>query len=145
MIRRRALFGEFRTATLWAAVGIGMTALAGCQTTGQGAHAVAKTEPSAVTEVSFTSAEKDPDRLRQMDPPKVLELIGQPNFRRKEQRVTVWQYHDTDCVMDLFWYQGESGPELMHYEARSETLSHSSEAKACFTQLLTKTARERTS
>ena len=47
--------------------------------------------------------------------------------------------------MDLFWYQGESGPELMHYEARSETLSHSSEAKACFTQLLTKTARYRTS
>jgi hypothetical protein len=145
MIRRRTLNGGLRAAILWVAVGAGISALAGCQTTGQGAHAVGRTDPSAVTTVSFTSAETDPDRLRQMEPPQVVELIGQPNFRRKEQRVTVWQYHDTDCVMDLFWYQGESGPELMHYEARSETLSHSSEAKACFTQLLTKTARDRTS
>ncbi|MCR9177938.1 MAG: hypothetical protein NXI19_18310 [Alphaproteobacteria bacterium] len=145
MIRNSARAGVSRAAALWVAVGIGLTALSGCQTTSQGAHAVGRTDPSSVTEVSFTSAETDPDRLRQMDPPKVLELIGQPNFQRKEQRVTVWQYHETDCVMDLFWYQGESGPELMHYEARSETLSHSSEAKTCFTQLLTKTARERTS
>jgi hypothetical protein len=144
MIGDGNLFACARVAVLCGLVGVG-AALAGCQTTGEGAHAVAHGDPTRMNEVSFTSAETNPDRLRQMKPPKVVELIGQPNFQRKEDRVTVWQYHNADCVMDLFWYRTESGPELMHYEARSETLSHSSEAKACFTNLLTETARARMS
>ena len=75
MIRRGALKAGFGTAILWVAVGLGLSALAGCQTTRQGAHAVGREDPSAVMKVSFTSAETDPDRLRQMDPPEVVELI----------------------------------------------------------------------
>jgi len=115
--------------------------LAGCQTTAGGSdEATATLSPTPPTPRVFSEAERDPDRLRFMKPDKVRALIGEPQFERHETRVMVWQYKAQDCVMDLFWYQTETGPELMHYEARDGRKPLATEARNCFSGLLARRA-----
>lgn len=143
-----------RAATL-KRVGAGLAAvllLAGCQTTDQAAGRAAgdrdgvKTASRSFEPIQFTAAETNPDRLRVMEPAKVVELIGEPSFQRRDLSVMVWQYRAQDCVMDLFWYDTDAGPELMYYEARAENLAHpATEATSCFTGLLTKRIRSQES
>lgn len=117
--------------------------VAGCQTAADpAAGSRAGSAPTGGPTV-LTAAEADPDRLRFMQPEGVVALIGEPSFRRRDMRVTVWQYRSTDCVMDLFWYDTEAGPELMHIEARDGTLKGATEARTCFTGLLTQQVRSR--
>lgn len=145
MITERSFMGSNPLKTLGLKkIGAGFAAvllLAGCQTTDQAAGNMAggKAAPRSYEPIQFTAAETNPDRLRVMQPAKVVELIGEPSFQRRDLSVMVWQYRAQDCVMDLFWYDTDAGPELMYYEARAENLAHpATEATSCFTGLLTK-------
>lgn len=118
-------------------------ALAGCATaSGPGAPAPSRAaagalQPAAsgvaVTAASLPSAaDRDPDRLRGLDPEAVAGLIGMPHYTRREGGATVWQYHAGACVMDLFWYD----TRLVHYEVRGVRLAGTAEASSCFGDLL---------
>ena len=82
------------------------------------------------------AAEGNPDRLRDLDPEAVVQLIGMTNYVRRDGGVTVWQYHAGGCVMDLFWYATPTGPRLAHYEARGLRLASAAEPRSCFGSLL---------
>ena len=122
-------------------------ALGGCATaSGPGAHEpsrAAAESPRAVTAgpgvqaAAYPSAaERNPDRLRDLDPEAVARLIGMPHYVRREGGATIWQYHAGACVMDLFWYPATDGPRLVHYEVRGVRLAGTAEATSCFGDLL---------
>lgn len=96
-------------------------------------HTAAKPPSRRIT---LSAAERDPDRLRPLDPEAVTALIGAPGYVRHEGGAIVWQYMASGCVMDLFWYRSDHGLALLHYETRSPRLQQRVEANACFTRLL---------
>ncbi|NQW11624.1 MAG: hypothetical protein HQ481_17300 [Alphaproteobacteria bacterium] len=89
-------------------------------------------------QISLSPTERDPDRLRRLDPDAVMALIGNPGYIRHEGGAIIWQYMADSCVMDLFWYRTGDGLTLLHYETRSPRLPRQVEAKVCFTDLLTR-------
>ena len=121
-------------------------ALAGCvTTTGPGSQAssgpvagpVRTASASKAVAVSLPSeAERNPDRLRGLDPDGVARLIGMPDYVRREGGATVWQYHAGACVMDLFWYRSAAGLRLVHYEVRGVRLAAVAEPSSCLGDLI---------
>lgn len=118
-------------------------ALAGCATvSGSGGPQASRTDavpvrPAAVAAAPRPSeADRNPDRLRDLDPDAVARLIGMPHYVRRDGSVTVWQYHAGGCVMDLFWYPAANGPRLAHYEVRGVRLASAAEPRTCFGDLL---------
>jgi len=65
--------------------------------------------------------------------------LGEPTFRRRDQRVEIWQYGEERCILDLFLYP-ESGLkngqfQVTHMEFRGRDVIKVSPA-GCFSQLL---------
>lgn len=118
-------------------------ALAGCTTaTGSGGPQASRPDASQGPGVALASAavpaaaDGNPERLRDLDPDAVAQLIGMPNYVRRDGGVTVWQYHAGVCVMDLFWYPTPQGTRLAHYEVRGLRLASVAEPRSCFNRLL---------
>ena len=119
-------------------------ALAGCaNASGSGGPQASRADvvmPVRTVAVSAATrpseADGNPDRLRSLDPEAVSRLIGVPSYIRRDDNVTVWQYHAGGCVMDLFWYPSAAGLRLTHYEVRGVRLASSAEPRACFGDLL---------
>ena len=115
---------------------IAALALAGCVTApAPGALDVSRTA-AATAATAPTAEERNPDRLRTLDPDSVAGLIGVPHFILREGGATIWQYHAGSCVMDLFWYPAANGPRLVHYEVRGVRLAGTAEPGTCFGSLL---------
>lgn len=116
---------------------IAALALAGCVTaTDPGALDVSRTGAASMAAAAPTAEERDPNRLRDLDPDSVARLIGMPHFVRREGGATIWQYHAGSCVMDLFWYPAPAGLRLVHYEVRGVRLAGTAEPSTCFGNLL---------
>lgn len=94
------------------------------------------TQDQPTRRITFSPAERDPDRLRRLGPDAVTALIGSPGYVRHEGGAIIWQYIASGCVMDLFWYRSDHGLTLLHYETRSLRLARQAESGACFTNLL---------
>ena len=63
----------------------------------------------------------DPDRFLGTSPRKLETELGSPVQVRREPPAEIWQYRDSQCVLDLFLYPGENGPAVTHIEARDPT------------------------
>lgn len=120
-------------------------ALAGCATTSGPGAAVPSRATAGTVQVGAagtvratppSEADRNPDRLRGLDPDAVAHLIGLPHYTRREGGATVWQYHAGACVMDLFWYPTTDGPRIVHYEVRGVRLAAVAEPRSCFGDLL---------
>ena len=78
-----------------------------------------------------------PSTLSGLDSGQVVELLGPPPFKRRDNPAEIWQYRAQACVLDLFLYRvGKSGPfRVRHFEARGRGKNGVSE-KDCFHRLL---------
>jgi hypothetical protein len=45
-------------------------------------------------------------------------LLGAPDFHRSEPPAELWQYRGTDCILDIFLYDGQRGYRVVHAETR---------------------------
>ncbi|GHD39835.1 hypothetical protein GCM10017083_02370 [Thalassobaculum fulvum] len=97
---------------------------------------------TAVVTAPPSEAERNPDRLRGLDPDGVARLIGMPDYVRREGGATVWQYHAGACVMDLFWYKSTAGLRLVHYEVRGLRLAAVAEPSSCLGDLIVNQRQE---
>lgn len=63
----------------------------------------------------------DPESLMGRAPGAVLADLGEPELRRREPPVEVWQYRSDACVFDVYFdrHDGQAGPVVVFYEARS--------------------------
>lgn len=54
-----------------------------------------------------------------MSAPLVQAALGNPNFRRREHGVEIWQYYGQGCALDLFLYEQAGQQRVAHYQLRS--------------------------
>ena len=78
-----------------------------------------------------------PSHLAGLYGDQVIDMLGPPGFKRKDDPAQIWQYRTKVCALDLFLYRAEDGSpyRVRHFEARSrgkETVS----ARDCFVGLL---------
>ena len=106
--------------------------------TAAGAPAPGRTaapEGAAPPARTFSRAELDPERLLNLPGGAVSDILGPPAFVRREAEARVWQYRAPECVLDLYLYDGEAGPRVTWYAARTLSLGPVSVAE-CFAALL---------
>ncbi len=78
-----------------------------------------------------------PSTLSGLDQGQVVNLLGPPPFKRKDNPAEIWQYRAPACVLDLVLYRaGKSGSfRVRHFEARGRGKNGVSE-KDCFHSFL---------
>ena len=90
--------------------------LAGCVTNGvphAGPEGQSETAVAAPANLDVRSEE-----LIGLPPAALAETLGQPPVLRRDQPAEIWQYRGGDCVLDVFLYEGDSGSQVVHLEAR---------------------------
>ncbi len=77
----------------------------------------------------------EPARLKGLSGAQVVQVLGIPGFRRRDNPAEIWQYRARACTLDLFLYDGEGGPRVAHFAVRSPSgLSD----RDCFDEVLGK-------
>jgi hypothetical protein len=71
------------------------------------------------------------DNLAGLAPSQVAALYGQPDFRRSDPPAEVWQYRSADCVLDLYFYGGAGGEQLVFAQSRPRDLRQNVAAGHC--------------
>jgi hypothetical protein len=69
--------------------------------------------------------------LAGLAPSQVAALYGQPDFRRNDPPAEVWQYRSADCVLDLYFYSGDGGEQLVFAQGRPRSLQQDVAAGHC--------------
>jgi hypothetical protein len=69
--------------------------------------------------------------LAGLAPAQVAALYGQPDFRRNDPPAEVWQYRSADCVLDLYFYGGDGGEQLVFAQSRPRSLQQNAAAGHC--------------
>ena len=59
------------------------------------------------------------EQLIGLAPSDLAGTLGDPSMTRKDRPAEVWQYRGEACVLDVFLYDGGSGREVVHLEARN--------------------------
>ena len=92
---------------------------------------------SALSALSPARIYPAPSTLSGLDSGQVVDLLGPPSFKRRDNPAEIWQYRAPACVLDLFLYRpGKTGSfRVRHFEARGRGKNGVSE-KDCFHRLL---------
>jgi hypothetical protein len=104
-----------------------LTALAACQTTGEGTtgtvsgvgEAGAPSGGGGASNVAaMQSVRFDANEFMGYTPERVLPVLGAPDFVRRDGNAQIWQYRAPNCILDLFLYKVDSGTQVKHAELR---------------------------
>ncbi|WP_366555455.1 hypothetical protein [Aquibaculum sediminis] len=90
--------------------------LAGCVTNGM-PHAGSEGQSEAAVP-SQVNPDVRSEELIGLPPSALAETLGQPPVLRRDRPAEIWQYRGGDCVLDVFLYEGDSGSQVVHLEAR---------------------------
>lgn len=102
---------------------------------------IAKNSGQIANPRKISKAQKSPNDLLGLNALEVAKLLGTPNLLRREYPAEIWQYHNQDCVLDIFLYPAKhAAPIVTYFETRDRTLSqlkmvHISEQNKCFQQI----------
>jgi hypothetical protein len=66
--------------------------------------------------------------------------LGEPLLRRNEDPAEIWLYAGGGCQLDVVFYAGESGPRVVHIQARAGGIAQRSEA-SCLREISAQAAR----
>ncbi len=74
----------------------------------------------AKAEPSLPRPAPEPKPVIGLDRKALSDLMGIPNFKRKDPPAEIWQYRGKDCILDVFLYgDGKGGPyTVTHLEVR---------------------------
>ncbi|MGE5538305.1 MAG: hypothetical protein ACM30I_06790 [Gemmatimonas sp.] len=125
-------------------------ALAGCAAPPAAVPRAAQTgsAPATATPVVGYSVRPTPppsgkltlESLTGMNAGGVTNLLGPPQFRRRDGQVEIWQYRGPTCTLDLFLYTESGDMRVRYVEPRGRTVQASAaeqaEVRACATGLL---------
>jgi len=76
-------------------------------------------------------------QLTGLDATDMRTLLGQPDFKRVDEGVEIWQYRGDRCILDLFLYYQNDTWQVTHSDLRGTTLTHTPETD-CFSDLILK-------
>ncbi len=68
------------------------------------------------------------EELKGLNRARLVDLLGDPDFRRKETPGEIWQYRTADCVLDVFLYSEGKDIKVRHAETRDRGLLKISQA-----------------
>ncbi|MDA0239822.1 MAG: hypothetical protein O3A84_07310 [Proteobacteria bacterium] len=74
----------------------------------------------------------------------VQDLVGAPDFSRRDNPAEIWQYRSTDCRIDLFLYKSGPALKVEHVDVRGISIKNVSPEK-CLSDLLRKRPENKTS
>jgi hypothetical protein len=70
----------------------------------------------------------------------VTNLLGAPQFRRRDGQVEIWQYRGATCTLDLFLYAEAGDMRVRYVEPRGHTVqtnaAQTAQVRACATGLI---------
>ena len=75
--------------------------------------------PAATPAADVPSAES----LLGAAPARIEQWFGKPGLIRRDDPAQVWQYRDKSCVLDVYLYPAQTGMQVAHAEARSQTFA----------------------
>jgi hypothetical protein len=78
-----------------------------------------------------------PEQLLGLDREGLAGLLGTADFKRNDGPAEIWQFRETECVLDVFLYAEptDGGYRVEHVEARDRSLVRAAE-ETCVTGLL---------
>jgi len=89
--------------------------------------------PTETETASLTPDYPEIESLKGLSAAGVQDLLGSPQFRRRDKPAELWQYRGKRCVLDLFLYPGGGAALAVDYlDVRGEAASH----QDCFVSLL---------
>lgn len=96
----------------------------GAVTAASVAAAVAVAEPAVAVETAAlplppSGPVDEPRRLKGLSGRQVIQVLGSPGFRRRDNPAEIWQYRVRACTLDLFLYDGDGGQTVTHVAVRS--------------------------
>ncbi len=67
----------------------------------------------------------DPETLYQLIGHDFLVMFKEPDLKRQEGRMAIWQYRTVSCVLDIYFEQavGDTSGGVAHYEVRQRKLA----------------------
>ena len=71
----------------------------------------------------------DPGDLINKSRDEIGELLGKPEFIRKDPPVEFWRYQDSNCVLEVFFYRRKGVPLLDHFEMRGLGSNQTSDSR----------------
>ena len=78
----------------------------------------------------------NPDQLLGQSTVQVEALLGEPRLVRRDGPAEIWQYRATNCILDVFLYEGGPARTVRHVELRGPGTAMP-ERRACFARMLT--------
>ncbi len=93
-----------------------------------------ETEPALRRET--IPVDDNPDQLLGQSNAEVYALLGEPGLIRRDGPAEIWQYRASDCILDVFLYQGGNQSTVRHVELRGPGTAMP-ERRACFARMLT--------
>ncbi len=76
-----------------------------------------------------------PERIMGLTRTELLDLLGKPDFLRRDAPAEIWQYRGKECILDVFLYDSGEYYRVLHFEVRERTAKSVSTGR-CFTALL---------
>lgn len=98
--------------------------------------AAAQMAPYSAIAVVPPPPEVDPDELLGLSADDVTAKLGRPTLVRRERDAEIWQYRQTDCVLDLFLYG--NAKQVEHVDLRDRGDATEAAVRACFQRMLQK-------
>lgn len=60
-----------------------------------------------------------PERFQGLGSAELVQLLGAPDFRRRDAGAEIWQYRTGACILDLFLYEDGGAFHVAYAETRS--------------------------
>jgi hypothetical protein len=70
-----------------------------------------------------------PERLVGLAATAIQQMLGNPDFKRRDPPAEIWQYRKSGCLLDVFLYLGEDTYRVSHVEARGHSIEEVSGAE----------------
>ena len=103
----------------------GLPLLGGCATSGLDIGSAARGGGKAL----------EPDSLVGLDGGELEQHLGQPDYRRAEDTIRVWQYRLDQCVVDFVLHQNGSGYRVAAWDGRHKISGRGYDHDACIVNL----------
>jgi len=110
--------------------------LAACGEASGPQEQAAATPPAPFSAMALLPSEPEvePEELLGLSADDVTARLGHPTLIRREKDAEVWQYRQTECVLDLFLYG--SVKHVEHVDLRDRGDATDAAVRACFQRML---------
>lgn len=110
---------------------------------GEAAKAGPEADEAAPRQVAKAPPSVRPEQIMGLTRSELSDLLGKPDFLRRDAPAEIWQYRGKECILDVFLYETGEHYRVFHFEVRDRTVEPVSTGR-CFAALLGARKRDET-